>query len=76
MTTEEMISKAFFKGYGITFNTLKVKEDVYESRVLHTISDLNTTTMMKCWLVVVLIWMETIDNSLLMLCRKSKSISI
>ena len=34
MTTAEIISKAFFKGYGITFNTLKDEEDVYESRVL------------------------------------------
>ena len=40
MTTAEIISKAFFKGYGITFQYFKNKEDVYESRVLHTISDL------------------------------------
>jgi len=40
MTTAEIISKAFFKGYGITFQYFKTKEDVYESRVLHTISDL------------------------------------
>ena len=40
MTTADIISKAFFKGYGITFQYFKNKEDVYESRVLHTISDL------------------------------------
>ena len=40
MTTEEMISKAFFKGYGITFQYFKNDADVYESRVLTTISDL------------------------------------
>ena len=40
MTTAEIISKAFFKGYGITFQYFKTKEDVYESRVLTTISDL------------------------------------
>ena len=40
MTTTEIISKAFFKGYGITFQYFKTKEDVYESRVLTTISDL------------------------------------
>lgn len=40
MTTEEMISKAFFKGYGITFQYFKSDTDTYESRILHTISDL------------------------------------
>jgi len=40
MTTEEIISKAFFKGYGITFQYFKNDADVYESRVLTTISDL------------------------------------
>jgi len=40
MTIQDIISKAFFKGYGITFQYFKTKEDVYESRVLTTISDL------------------------------------
>ena len=43
MTTAEMISKAFFKGYGITFQYFKDggnNKNEYESRVLHTISDL------------------------------------
>jgi len=40
MTTEEIISKAFFKGYGITFQYFKSNTNTYESRVLHTISDL------------------------------------
>ena len=40
ITTEEIISKAFFKGYGITFQYFKNDAGVYESRVLTTISDL------------------------------------
>mgnify|MGYP001025442452 FL=1 len=40
ITNEEIISKAFFKGYGITFQYFKNDADVYESRVLTTISDL------------------------------------
>jgi agmatine/peptidylarginine deiminase len=40
MTTAEIISKAFFKGYGITFQYFKDDDGVYESRVLTTISDL------------------------------------
>jgi len=40
MTTAEMISKAFFKGYGITFKYFKSDTTTYESRVLNTISDL------------------------------------
>ena len=43
MTIPEIISKAFFKGYGITFQYFKDggnNKNEYESRVLHTISDL------------------------------------
>jgi hypothetical protein len=40
ITNEDVISKAFFKGYGITFQYFKNDADVYESRVLTTISDL------------------------------------
>jgi len=40
ITNEEIISKAFFKGYGITFQYFKNDAGVYESRVLTTISDL------------------------------------
>ncbi len=44
MTTAEIISKAFFKGYGITFQYFKDDDGVYESRVLTTISDLKYKT--------------------------------
>jgi hypothetical protein len=40
MTTADIISKAFFKGYGITFQYFKSDAKTYEGRVLHTISDL------------------------------------
>ena len=40
MTNEEIISKAFFKGYGITFNYLKKDGDAWEYREMTTISDL------------------------------------
>jgi len=40
MTNEEIISKAFFKGYGITFNYLKKNGDAWEYREMITISDL------------------------------------
>ena len=43
MTIQDIISKAFFKGYGITFQYFKDggnNKNEYESRVLHTISEL------------------------------------
>ena len=40
ITNEEIISKAFFKGYGIKFNYIKKGGGSWEQREMTTISDL------------------------------------